>query len=197
MIEKELQRAIREVVKAKYIGRRIKFKTSGGEGETFKVKAYKIHSRKSIGIEKEEYEDFGVDEDVIKFVYVEFWDAESPYDAMGCVACIFTLNVKGQVGTCDGPYGFEYTVAYDTAIEMVDQIMEEYKRMTTAVKYKCIKTDTYHGIFEGEIYELTPHFNGVAQKIKGKIIANGTDLSHLGIIIPTDVVDMYFKKVKD
>lgn len=124
MSEKELIGAIRKVVKEKYLGRRIKFKTSGGEGETFKVKAYKIHSRKSIGIEKDEYEDFGVDEDVIKFVYVEFWDAENPYDAMGCVACIFTLNAKGQVGTCDGPYGFEYTVAYDTAIEMVDDIIK-------------------------------------------------------------------------
>ena len=197
MIEKELIKAIREVVKEKYLGRRIKFKTSGGEGETFKVKAYKIHSRKSIGIEKEEYEDFGVDEDVIKFIYVEFWDAANEYDVMGCVACIFTLNAKGQVGTCDGPFGFEYTVAYDTAIEMTDQIMEEYHKKNSPVKYKCIKTDSYTGIFAGEIYELLPHFDGVAQKVKGKIIANGTDLSHLGIIIPTDVVDMYFEKIKE
>lgn len=134
MTEKELISTIREVVKTKYLGRRRKFKTFGGEGETFKVKAYKIHSRKSIGIEKDEYEDFGVDEDVIKFIYVEFWDADNEFDVMGCVACIFTLNAKGQVGTCDGPFGFEYTVAYDTAIEMADQIIDVYKNKNKKTK---------------------------------------------------------------
>lgn len=129
MTEKELKQAIKKVVKDHYLGRKIKFKTSGGEGETFKVVAYKIHSRKSIGIERDEFEDYGIDEDTKKFVYVEFWDAESQFDAMGCTACIFTLNAKGQVGTCDGPYHFEYTVAYDTAIEMADQIMGAYNEL--------------------------------------------------------------------
>ena len=128
MTEKELKQAIRMVVKDHYLGRKVKFKTSG-DSETFKVVSYKIHSQKSIGIERDEYEDFGVDDDVVKFIYVEFWDAESVFDVMGCTACIFTLNAKGQVGTCDGPYSFELTVAYDTAIEMVDQIMEAYNKI--------------------------------------------------------------------
>lgn len=123
MTEKELKQAIRKVVRDHYLGRKIKFKTSGGDGETFKVVTYRIHSRKSIGIERSEFEDYGIDEDTKKFVYVEFWDADNEFDVMGCVACIFTLNAKGQVGTCDGPYSFEYTVAYDTAIDMVDHIM--------------------------------------------------------------------------
>ena len=126
MTEKELKQAIKKVVKDHYLGRKVKFKTSGDDGETFKVVRYRIHSRKSIGIERSEFEDYGIDEDTTKFVYVEFWDADNKFDVMGCVACIFTLNAKGQVGTCDGPYSFEYTVAYDTAIDMVDQIMAAY-----------------------------------------------------------------------
>lgn len=130
MTEKELRQTIRKVVKDHYLGRKVKFKTCDGDGETFRVVTYKIHSRKSIGIERCEFEDYGVDEDTKKFIYVEFWDAESVFDVFGCVACIFTLNAKGQVGTCDGPYHFEYTVAYETAIEMVDQIMDSYNNST-------------------------------------------------------------------
>ena len=126
MTEKELKQATKKVVKDYYLGREVKFKTSGSDGETFKVVRYRIHSRKSIGIERSEFEDYGIDEDTTKFVYVEFWDADNEFDVMGCVACIFTLNAKGQVGTCDAPYNFEYTVAYDTAIDMVDQIMAAY-----------------------------------------------------------------------
>ena len=129
MTEKQLKQCIREVVKKHYLGKEIKFKTSDQEGETFKVVAYKIRSRKSIGVERYEFDDYGIDEDTEKFIIVEFWDATDEYNVMGCVCCIFTLNSKGQVGTADGPYSFELTVAYDTSIEMVDQIMEAYKEI--------------------------------------------------------------------
>ncbi len=128
MTEKELKSALTKVVKQDFLGHRVKFKISGDESETFKVKAFKIHSRKSIGIERYEFDDYGIDEDTVKFIYVEFWDAEDEYDTMECLACIFTLNDKGQIRTCDGPYHFEYVVAYDTAIDMVDRIVEEYRK---------------------------------------------------------------------
>lgn len=129
MTEKELKQCIREVVKKDFLGKRVKFDLSAGESETFTVVSYKIRSRKSIGITKDEYEDYGVDEDTRKFIIVEFWDAEDEYDVTGCVCCIFTLNIKGQFGTCDGPYSFELTVAYDTAINMEDRIMEVFKNL--------------------------------------------------------------------
>lgn len=126
MTEKQLKQCIREVVKKNFLGKKVKFQTSADEWEAFKVVSYKIRTRKSIGIEQYEYDDYGIDEETEKFIIVEFWDAENKYDVLGCVCCIFTINKKGQIGTCDGPYSFELTVAYDTAIEMVDQIMEEY-----------------------------------------------------------------------
>lgn len=128
MTENELKKAIREVVKKNFLGRKITFKVCGDEDETFKVAAYKIRSRKSIGIEHCEYEDYGVDEDTVKFIIVEFWDAEDEYSVTGCVCCIFTLNEKGQIGTSDAPYTFDLTVAYDTAIDMTDLILQEYNK---------------------------------------------------------------------
>lgn len=129
MTEIALKTAIRETIKSKYLGKNTLFKASDGEAEKFKVASYKIHSRKKIGIERYEYDDCGIDEDTQKFIVVEFWDAENQYDVMGCTSCIFTLNSKGQLGVCDGPFGFELTVAYDTAIEMVDEIMDTWKRI--------------------------------------------------------------------
>lgn len=129
MTENELKYCVREVVKKDFLGKKTKFMVSSDESETFRVVSYKIRSRKSIGIPKGEYEDYGVDEDTRKFVIVEFWDAEDEYGVTNCVCCIFTLNDKGQVGTCDGPYSFELTVAYDTAINMEDKIMEIFKNL--------------------------------------------------------------------
>lgn len=129
MTEKILKQCIREVVKKNFLGKKVRFQTSADEWEAFKVVSYKIRSRKSIGVERYEFDDYGIDEDTDKFIIVEFWDAENEYEVLGCVCCIFTINGKGQVGTCDGPYSFELTVAYDTAMGMVDMIMEEYKAM--------------------------------------------------------------------
>ena len=129
MTEKQLKQCIREVVKKHYLGKKVKFQTSADEWEAFKVVTYKIRTRKSIGIERYEFDDYGIDEDTEKFIIVEFWDAKDEYDVLGCVACIFTIGKKGQVGTCDAPFNFELTVSYDTAIVMVDQIMEAYKEI--------------------------------------------------------------------
>ena len=123
MTEKELKQAIRKVVRENYLGKKVEFKTAGDDSETFKVEAYKITTRKRL-IPKDEWEDYGVDEGTQTFVIVEFWDAEDEYDVTDCTSCIFTLNDKGQVGTADAPFDFELTVAYDTAIEMADQITE-------------------------------------------------------------------------
>lgn len=130
MTEIALKTAIRETIKSKYLGKKVFFKTSDGEGEEFEVVSYRIRSRKMIGVERCEYEDYGIDEDTQKFFIVEFWDANNRFEVMGCTCCIFTLNSKGQLDTCDGPFGFELTVAYDTGIEMVDQIMETWKQIS-------------------------------------------------------------------
>lgn len=129
MTEKALKQCIREVVKKNFFGKRVKFQTSADEWEAFKVVSYKIRTRRSIGIERYEFDDYGIDEDTEKYIIVEFWDAENAYDVLGCVACIFTINKKGKIDACDGPFNFELTVAYDTAIAMVDQIMEAYKKI--------------------------------------------------------------------
>ena len=129
MTEKKLKQCIREVVKKDFLGKRVKFDLSADESETFTVVSYKMRSRKSIGIAKDEYEDYGVDEDTRKFIIVEFWDAEDEYEATGCVCCIFTLNGKGQIETCDGPFSFEMTVAYDTAIRMEEKITGVFKML--------------------------------------------------------------------
>ena len=129
MTEKKLKQCIREVVKKNFLGKKVKFQTSADEWEAFKVVTYKIRTRKSIGIERYEFDDYGIDEDTEKFIIVEFWDAKDEYDVLDCVGCIFTIGKKGQVGTCDAPFNFELTVSYDTAIGMVDQIMEAYKKI--------------------------------------------------------------------
>lgn len=127
MTEKELKQAIRQVVKEKYLGRKVDFKTPGDDSQTFKVAAFKISTRKNL-IPKSEWEDYGVDERTQTFVVVEFWDAEDEYEVMDCTSCILTLNDKGQVGTADAPFDFELEVAYDTAIELADQITEHFKK---------------------------------------------------------------------
>ena len=127
MTEKELKQTIRQVVKENYLGKKVEFKTTGNDSETFEVAAFKITTRKRL-IPKDEWEDYGVDEDTQTFVVVEFWDAKDEYDVMEATCCIFTLNGKGQVGTSDAPFDFELTVAYDTAIEMADQITEHFKK---------------------------------------------------------------------
>mgnify|MGYP007070322315 FL=1 len=129
MTENELKQCIREVVKKNFLGKKVKFQTSADEWEAFKVVSYKIRTRKSIGIERYEFDDYGIDEDTEKFIIVEFWDAKDEYDVTECTACIFTINKKGQIGTSDGPYSFELTVAYDTAIEMAEQITDVYKEL--------------------------------------------------------------------
>lgn len=127
MTEKELKQTIRQVVKEKYLGKEVEFKAASDSSATFKVAAYKITTRKRL-IPKDEWEDYGVDEDTQTFVVVEFWDAKDKYDVMEATCCIFTLNGRGQVGTSDAPFYFELTVAYDTAIEMADQITEHFKK---------------------------------------------------------------------
>lgn len=125
MTEKELKQAIKEVVKQNYLHKEVNF----GEGKgTFKVEDYRIWSRKSIGIERYEFEDYGIDEDTQRFIIVEFWDTKNECDVTDCYCCIFTLNAKGQLGTSDTPYDFELDGAYDLAIEMADQIQREFNR---------------------------------------------------------------------
>lgn len=126
MTEKELKQAIKEVVKAAYFGRFVDF----GEGKAgFYVRNYKIRSRKSIGIERYEFEDYGIDEDTQRFIIVEFWDAKEEYDVTDCYCCVFTINAKGQLGTSDTPYDFELEGAdVDLTLRMADQITEAFKK---------------------------------------------------------------------
>ncbi len=123
MNEKQMRQAIKKVVTENYLGHKVNFKEAG----TFKVKNYKIRTRKRL-IPAEEFEDFGVDEDTQQFFIVEFWDSKEENDVMDACACIFTLNSKGQVGTSDAPWGFELELAYDFAIDMADQITEHFKK---------------------------------------------------------------------
>ncbi len=112
-----MKQAINQVVEQNYLGHKVNFKEAG----TFKVKNYKIRTRKKL-IPAEEFEDYGVDEDTQQFFIVEFWDNKEELDVMDACACIFTLNSKGQVGTSDAPYDFELELAYEFAIDMADQI---------------------------------------------------------------------------
>ena len=129
MTEKELKQAIREVVKNNYLGQTVGYESRGGI-MTFKAEGYKISTRKRL-IPKDEWEDYGVDEETQTFIILEFWDAKEEDEATDSVCCIFTLNDKGQVGTSDAPYDFEYDLNYDLALELADQITEWYRKEET------------------------------------------------------------------
>ncbi len=129
MEEVKIKRAIKSIVEESFLNKKVSFKNSD-ETESFVVREYKIRSRKSIGIERYEFDDYGIDEDTDKFIIVEFWDAVDEMSVMDATSCIFTLNSKGQLGTCCAPFNFELTVAYDTANELVDRICDTYKMLS-------------------------------------------------------------------
>lgn len=125
MTEKELKQAITQVLKQHYLGKTVNF---GEDAGRFKVRATKIKTRKGIGIERYEFEDYGIDEDTQKFIIVEFQDRKEDMEATEACCCIFTLNSKGQMGTSDTPYDFELEGAYEHAINVMEpRILEQLK----------------------------------------------------------------------
>ena len=101
MTENEIKRVIREQVTADYLNKTVDFGT-----DKFKVRSIKVCSS-SRAIPKSDYDDYGVDEDTVKFFIVEFYDTKEEFWATKCVCSILTLNSKGQIGSADVPYGFE------------------------------------------------------------------------------------------
>lgn len=126
MTEQELKQAIKEVVKQHYLGKTVNF---GEDAGRFKVRAIKITARKSIGIPRYEFEDYGIDEDTRKFIVVQFQNHKDDYETDEACCCIFTLNSKGQLGTGDTPYDFELDGAYEHAINVMEpRIIEQLKK---------------------------------------------------------------------
>jgi hypothetical protein len=102
MSENEVKQVIRDQAKAAYLNKTIAFGT-----DKFKVRSLKVRAT-SRAIPKSDYDDYGVDEDTVKFFVVEFCDTEDDFWATNCVCSILTLNSKGQIGSADVPYDFDY-----------------------------------------------------------------------------------------
>ena len=102
MSENEVKRVIRDQAKAAYLNKTVDFGT-----DKFKVRSLKVRAT-SWAIPKSDYDDYGVDENTVKFFVVEFYDNEDDFYAMNCVCSILTLNSNGQIGSADVPYSFDY-----------------------------------------------------------------------------------------
>lgn len=122
MTENELKQTITQVVKENYLGKTVNF---GEDAGRFRVRAFKIKSRKSIGAERYEFADYGIDEDTVKFIIVEFQNHNDDMQVTAACCCVFTLNDKGQLGTCCTPYTFELECAYDFAINKMEPLIIE------------------------------------------------------------------------
>ena len=94
MSENEVKQVIRDQAKAAYLNKTVDFGT-----DKFKVRSLKVRATS---------DDYGVDEDTVKFFVVEFCDTEDDFWATNCVCSILTLNSKGQIGSADVPYDFDY-----------------------------------------------------------------------------------------
>ena len=117
MSENEIKRIISDQAKAAYLNKTVDFGT-----DKFKVRGLKVRAT-SRAIPKSDYDDYGVDEDTVKFFVVEFYDNADDFRALDCVCSILTLNSKGQIGSADVPYDFDYDgVSADFTIEFAEKI---------------------------------------------------------------------------
>ena len=119
MSENEIKRVISDQAKAAYLNKTVDFGT-----EKFKVRGLKVRAT-SRAIPKSDYDDYGVDEDTVKFFIVEFYDNADDFRALDCVCSILTLNSKGQIGSADVPYDFDYDgTSADFTIAFAEKINE-------------------------------------------------------------------------
>lgn len=101
MSENEVKRIIRETAKVEYLNKTVNFGT-----DKFKVRSIKVRANSRV-IPKSDYDDYGVDEDTVKFFIVEFYDTQDEFWATNAVCSILTLNSRNQVGSAEVPYDYE------------------------------------------------------------------------------------------
>ena len=109
-----------------------------------------------------------------------------PHSTWGVLANGNITNGRMNAGSTSstGADNYNYTQRSENAFNTpINQLPDS---LTIWVCFRCTSTS--------EKAQVKAVVHGDADY---RIIANGTDLSRLGIIIPTDVVDIYFKKVKE
>ena len=120
MSENEVKRIIRETAKVEYLNKTVNFGT-----EKFKVRSIKVRANSRV-IPKSDYDDYGVDEDTVKFFIVEFYDTQDEFWATNAVCSILTLNSRNQVGSAEVPYDYEldgtdadFTIAFADVVNKI------------------------------------------------------------------------------
>ena len=120
MSENDIKRVISDQAKAAYLNKTVDFGT-----EKFKVRGLKVRAT-SRAIPKSDYDDYGVDEDTVKFFIVEFYDTQDEFWATNAVCSILTLNSRNQVGSAEVPYDYEldgtdadFTIAFADVVNKI------------------------------------------------------------------------------